>query len=115
MENKMTLKEQINAIAFETLTQEQFNFLVERALKSVRTGNAKAGESKAHKANMALAEQAVEYIAGKGEAVTASEIENALELSSNQKAVAVLKAATEAGKLVKTEGKGKVKATWNLA
>jgi len=112
---KMTIKEQINAIAFETLTQEQFNFLVERALKSVRTGNGKRTETKVQKENKILAEQAVEYIAGKGEAVTASEIEGALNLSSNQKAVAVLKVATEAGQLVKTEAKGKIKATWNLA
>ena len=33
---KTTISEQINAIAFDTLTEEQFNFLVDRAKMSVR-------------------------------------------------------------------------------
>ena len=112
---KMTIKDQINAIAFETLTQEQFDFLVERALKSVRKAGERKGETKAQKENKALVEQVVEYIANKGEAVTATEIQTAFNLTSNQKAAAVLKMAVEAKMLVKTEATGKNKATWNLA
>ena len=46
---KTTITEQINAIAFDTLTEEQFNFLVERALKSVRKSTGERKPTKAQK------------------------------------------------------------------
>ncbi len=39
---KTTITERINGIAFDTLTEDDFNFLVERALKSVRKANPNA-------------------------------------------------------------------------
>ena len=51
---KMTITEQINAIAFDTLTEEQFNFLVERALKSVRKSNGERKPTKVQKASALL-------------------------------------------------------------
>ena len=39
---KTTITDRINGIAFDTLTEDDFNFLVERALKSVRKANPNA-------------------------------------------------------------------------
>ena len=39
---KTTITERINGINFDTLSRDDFDFLVERALKSVRKGNPNA-------------------------------------------------------------------------
>lgn len=114
MTNKVTLKEQIEAIAFENLTEEDFSFLKERALKSIRTSNGKKTETKVQKMNKALTEDILAFIAEKGDKVLIKEIEDAFGIS-NQKASILLNKAVDAGRLVKTEAKGKQKATFSLA
>lgn len=113
MTNKITLKEQIDAIMFETLTAEDFEFLKERALKSIRKASTKKGETKAHKENVALADKVVDFIAEHG-VVTTKDVEDFLGVS-NQKATAVLKVAVANGEVAKTEAKGKVKASFSIA
>ena len=113
MTNKVTLKEQIEGIAFETLTAEQFDFLRERALKSIRKASTKKGLTKAQKENIVLAEKVVDFVAEKG-VVTIKDVEDFLNVS-NQKATAILKIAVANGDLTKTEAKGKQKATFTLA
>ena len=116
MSKKQTITEQIEAIQFETLTEDQFKFLVERALKSIRkSAEGKKSLTKAQKENIALADAAVVYIRTKGEPVTASEIARELDLPSGQKAVAVLKIAVNNGILIHNEGKGSRRSTWELA
>lgn len=76
MTNKTTLTDRINAIAFDTLTEDEFNFLVERAQKSIRksTKPAVRKPSKAHEANVALIPQVEAVINEKGQ-VTAEDLE----------------------------------------
>ncbi len=112
MTNKMTISERINAISFETLTEDEFKFLIERAQKSVR--KATKGERKMTKAqveNAALAEKIAEFAAGR-ENVTCADVEAEFGIS-NHKAAAIL---NRSGKFVKVvEGKGKVKSAWAVA
>lgn len=112
MTEKMTIAARVNAISYETLTEEDFQFLVERALKSVRP--ASKGPRKPTKTqieNAELAEKVAEYIAEAGP-VTCADVMAQFNLSS-QKAAAIL---NRSGKFVKaTEAKGKVKATWTVA
>ena len=112
MTNKMTITDRVNAMTFDSLTEDEFQFLVERALKSVRpAAKGPRKPTKAQLANAELADQMVAYVAEKG-AVTCAELEEAFELS-NQKVAAIL---NRSGKFVKaTEAKGKVKATYTVA
>jgi len=109
MTNKPTIMDQINAISFEGLTEEQYNFLVERAKMSVRKASAKTGPSKAQKENLALAEKVRDFIVEKG-AVTVKEVEDFLEVS-NQKATAVLQVVEGLHK-IPAKGKQKVRYTF---
>lgn len=109
---KMNLTARINSINFETLTEDEFNFLVERALKSVRkAGNRSNKPTKAQIARQADLEAVAQFVAEKG-VVTCADVEEAFNVS-NQKAARLLKDA--AGVVKATEGKGKVKATWTVA
>lgn len=112
MTNKMTISDRINAMAFDSLTEDDFQFLVERALKSVRpAAKGPRKPTKAQIANAELADQIAAYVA-EHEAVTCAELEEAFGLS-NQKISAIL---NRSGKFVKaTEAKGKVKATYTVA
>jgi len=104
---KTTLTDRINAIEFETLTAEDFEFLVERALKSIRKAGTKARkETKAHKENVEKAKQVLDFVEANG-AVTCAEVQEMFGVSS-QKAAAILKVAG----LTRVEGKGKEKATY---
>ena len=87
---------------------------MDRARKSVRKGSGKKVETKVQKENKVLVEKVIDWIAEKGEAVTCGETAIFLGVEG-QKASAILKMATESGSLVKTEAKGKQKATWALA
>ena len=109
---KMTITERINAIAFDTMTEADFDFLVERALKSVRPATKGARKpTKVQVANMELADKMVAYITENGP-VTIADLEDEFGLS-NQKIAAIL---NRSGKFVKaTEAKGKVKATYTVA
>lgn len=109
---KTTLTERINAIAYETLTEEDFQFLVERALKSVRPAGKRSDKpTKAQVARQADLEKVVAFVAEKG-TVTCADVEAEFGIS-NQKAARLLKDAP--GVVKATEGKGKNKATWTLA
>lgn len=109
---KTTLTERINAIAYETLTEEDFQFLVERALKSVRPAGKRSDKpTKAQIARQADLEKVVTFVAEKG-TVTCADVEAEFGIS-NQKAARLLKDAP--GVVKATESKGKNKATWTLA
>lgn len=109
MTNKITLTDRINAIAFDALTEDDFAFLKERALKSIRKSGKPAVRkpSKAHEANVALIPQVEALIAEKGQ-VTAEDLG-----VSPQRMTAIAKVA----ELVKVEGtgKGKVKVAYTKA
>lgn len=109
---KQTISERINAINFDSMTEDEFNFLVERALKSVRpAAKGPRKPTKVQIANAALAEDIAAYLVENGPA-TCKDIEEQFGLSS-QKIAAIL---NRNEKFVKaTEGKGKVKATWTVA
>lgn len=96
---KTTITEQVNAIAFDTLTEEQFNFLKERALKSVRKGSPKKGLTKVQKENEGIKAQMVEVL---GEGLTATDAGKAVGISV-QKASALLKQMVDAGEVVKVK------------
>jgi len=99
---KTTITEQINAIAFDTLTEEQFAFLVERALKSVRKST---GERKPTKTQVANEGLKAEILGILGEGMTATDAGKAVDISV-QKASALLKQMVDVGEVVKVkEGK----------
>ena len=109
---RTTLTERINAIEFATLTEEDFAFLVERALKSVRPASKRSDKpTKAQLERQAELEKVAAFVGEKG-AVTCADIEDAFNVS-NQKAARMLKDAP--GVVKATEAKGKIKATWVLA
>lgn len=106
MEKTMTITERINSIDFDSMTSEDFEFLKERALKSVRK-TAPKKESKAHKENAKFAEQ-VDELAGDKGYVTINEVQLALGLQTPQKAQAIVKAAG----YIKTDESVDGKAVW---
>ncbi len=94
---KMTITERINGIAYESLTEEDFNFLVERALKSVRKSNGVRKPTKNQVANEGLKADILEIL---GEGLTATDAGTAVGISV-QKASALLKQLVDAGEVVK--------------
>lgn len=99
---KMTITERINGINFETLTQDEFDFLVERALKSVRKSSGVRKPSKAQVANEGLKADLLDIL---GDGMTATEAGKALDISV-QKASALLKQMVDSGSVVRLkEGK----------
>ena len=111
MTNKITLNARIDAIAYETLTREDFDFLVDRARKSVHKAVKSDKPTKAQIARQADLEAVTQFVAEKG-TVRCSDIEDHFGVS-NQKAARMLKDAP--GVVKATEAKGKEKATWTLA
>ena len=100
---KVTIKERINGIAFETLTAEDFEFLKERALKSVRKASPRHKPTKTQEQNEVIKMDIANLLEDAEGPMTATEIATALGLSSGQKASALLKQMVEAGEVVKTE------------
>lgn len=96
---KMTITERINGIAYETLTEEDFNFLVERALKSVRKSNGVRKPTKNQVANEGLKGEILGIL---GEGLTATDAGKAVGISV-QKASALLKQMVDAGEVVKVK------------
>lgn len=96
---KMTITERISGIAYETLTEEDFNFLVERALKSVRKSNGVRKPTKNQVANEGLKADIVNAL---GEGLTATDAGKAVGISV-QKASALLKQLVDAGEVVKVK------------
>ena len=110
---KMTITERINSIAYDSLTEEDFNFLVERAHKSVRPAGKKSDKpTKAQIARQADLEAVYNFVAENG-TVTITDVMNEFGIS-NQKASRLLK---DANGLVKVEGtgKGKVRVSYTVA
>ena len=102
---KITITERINGINFETLTEEDFNFLVERALKSVRKSNGVRKPTKTQVANEGIKADIVELLRANAEGMTATAISEDQSISV-QKASALLKQMVDAGEIVKVkEGK----------
>ncbi len=109
---KMNLTARINAINFENLTEDEFNFLVERALKSVRKAGKRSDKpSKAHLAYEADLAKVAEFVGERG-TVTCADVMAEFGYS-NQKAARALKDAPGVVKVA--EAKGKAKAVWALA
>lgn len=105
---KVTIKERINGIAFEGLTVEDFEFLKERALKSVRKATARKGLTKAQKENEGIKATIADTLAGAEKALTATEVGNVVGISC-QKASALLKQMVDAGEIAKAkDGKATV-------
>lgn len=102
---KTTITEQINAIAFDTLTEEQFNFLVERALKSVRKSTGERKPTKTQKENEGVKAQILEVLA-ETDGLTATAVGEAVGITV-QKASALLKQMVEADAVVRAKD-GKV-------
>ena len=100
---KITITEQINSINFEELTQEQFDFLKERALKSVRKSN---GVRKPTKNQIENEGFKADMLKALGEGLTATDAGKAVGISV-QKASALLKQMVDAGEVVKVKD-GKV-------
>lgn len=96
---KMTITERINGIAYESLTEEDFNFLVERALKSVRKSNGVRKPTKRQVENEGLKADIVNAL---GEGLTATDAGTAVGISV-QKASALLKQLVDAGEVVKVK------------
>jgi Fic family protein len=96
---KITITERINGINFETLTEEDFNFLVERALKSVRKTNGVRKPTKNQVANEGLKAEIRNAL---GEGTTATDAGKAVGISV-QKASALLKQMVDAGEVVKVK------------
>lgn len=96
---KTTITEQINAIAYDSLTEEQFDFLKERALKSVRKGSPRKGLTKTQKENEGIKDALLEAL---GEGLTATDAGKAVGISV-QKASALLKQLVEAGAVEKVK------------
>ena len=94
----MTLTEQINAIAYEGLTKEDFQFLKERALKSVRknTGKGKRGLTQTQKDNIGYKEQIVALLA-ENEGMTATQVAEHFGWKATQKASALINQLEDAG------------------
>lgn len=104
---KVTIMERIDGIAFEGLTEEDFNFLVERARKSVRKGGTRKGLTKAQKENVGIKADILAVLEEKG-ALTATAVGNELAISC-QKASALLKQMVDNGEVVKAkDGKATV-------
>ncbi len=100
----MTLTEQINAIAYEGLTEENFQFLKERALKSVRknSGTGKRGLTKTQKDNVGYKEKIVALLVEQG-GMTATQVGEKLGWKGSQKASALLGQLVKEGKVNRTE------------
>ena len=95
----MTITERINGIAYATLTEEDFNFLVERALKSVRKSNGVRKPTKNQVANEGLKGEILGIL---GEGLTATDAGKAVGISV-QKASALLKKMVDVGEVVKVK------------
>lgn len=107
MAEKMNLTEQINSIAFEGLTEEQFAFLKERALKSIRKPSKTKALTKTQKDNLVSKEKILTLLAEKGK-LTATQIGEELGWKGSQKATALLTPMVKTGVVVRTE-EGKLK------
>ena len=96
---KTTLTEQITSIEFDSLTQEQFDFLKERALKSIRKNSGERKPTKTQKENVGIK---AEMLKALGEGLNATDAGKAVGISV-QKASALLKQMVDAGEVVRVK------------
>ena len=96
---KATITERINAIALDTLTEEDFAFLKERALKSVHKASGERKPTKAQKENEGVKAQILEVL---GEGMTATQVGEAVGISQH-KASALLTQLKNAGQVVREQ------------
>ena len=98
---KTTITERINGINFDTLSRDDFDFLVERALKSVRKGNPNAVRkpSKTQVENESFKGQILGIL---GDGMTATQVGAELGISV-QRASAILKQMVDAGTVAKAK------------
>ena len=98
---KTTITERINDINFDTLSRDDFDFLVERALKSVRKGNPNAVRkpSKTQVENEGFKGQILGVL---GDGMTATQVGAELGVSV-QRASAILKQMVDAGTVAKAK------------
>lgn len=96
---KATITERINAIALDTLTEEDFAFLKERALKSVRKASGERKPTKAQKENEGVKAQILEVLS---EGMTATQVGEAIGISQH-KASALLTQLKNAGQIVREQ------------
>ena len=96
---KMTITERINGIAYETLTEEDFNFLVERALKSVRKSNGERKQTKRQVENDVIKTQILGML---GDGMTATQVGEALGVSV-QRASALLKQMVDVAEIARVK------------
>ena len=98
---KTTITERINGINFDTLSRDDFDFLVERALKSVRKGNPNAVRkpSKRQVENEGIKAQILGIL---GDGKTATQVGAELGISV-QRASAILKQMVDAGTVAKAK------------
>jgi len=98
---KTTITERINGINFDSMTRDDFDFLVERALKSVRKGNPNAVRkpSKTQVENEGFKGQILDLL---GEGKTATQVGANLGISV-QRASAILKQMVDAGTVAKAK------------
>ena len=95
----MTITERINGINFETLTEEDFNFLVERALKSVRKSNGERKQTKRQVENDVIKTQILGML---GDGMTATQVGEALGVSV-QRASALLKQMVDVAEIARVK------------
>ena len=96
---KTTITEQINAIAYDSLTEEQFNFLKERALKSIRKSNGVRKQTKRQVENDVIKTQILGML---DDGMTATQVGEALGISV-QRASALLKQMVDVEKVAKVK------------
>ena len=106
----MTITERVNAMKFDSLTEDDFEFLKERALKSVTKHSKSTKPTKAQKEREAFLKEVADFVAEKG-TVTCADIEAHFDVT-NQKASRALRDAPGVVKL--TDSKGKIKATFGI-
>lgn len=107
MTTKMTITDRINAINFDNMTQADFDFLVDRALKSVKP--ASKGPRKPTKNQVANDGFKVDILnlLADTDGMTATQVGLAFGWSGSQKASALMNQMVADGKLVKVKD-GKV-------
>lgn len=106
---KMTIKERVEAMALENLTQEDFDFLVERALKSIRPAHKSDKPSKAQIERQNELMGVYQFVKDMGRPVTCAEVQANFGWATPQKAS---RALNDCEGLVKIPAQGKRKVSW---
>jgi hypothetical protein len=96
---KATITERINAIALDTLTEEDFAFLKERALKSVRKASGERKPTKRQVENDVIKTQILGML---GDGMTATQVSETLGISV-QRASALLKQMVDVAEIARVK------------